>query len=633
MCGIVGFIQRGNREANRVLVHSMAEAVAHRGPDGEGIWLDESTGVSIGHRRLAILDLTERGAQPVVSQSGRCVLAMNGEIYNHRELRLTHLSSCAFRGSSDAETLVELIDQEGLCSALKLCEGMFALALYEVASRTLFLARDRIGEKPLHYAWSDKTFLFASELKAMRAHPAFNPAIDRNSVASFVRFSHVPAPFTIYENCYKLLPGTILAVSASQPEKPPNFSPFANESPNSPRAYFSLSESSRTGSIHSFDEASRQLETILASVVEQEMCADVPVGAFLSAGIDSTTTVSLMALRSKEPIKTFTIGFESPAFDESKIARSTAQLLGTHHTALTLTAVDVVNILPRITSIYDEPFGDSSQIPTFFVSQLAASNVKVVLSGDGGDELFGGYPRYLRADTIWNAARWMPLAFAAIVKRLSMLSSRNDSRLARRLLAIADLMSCPDEERFYLQTVSHSRKPHSLVMNAQEHCTFLHRAMSKHDESFLEFMMRADLLSYLPNDILVKTDRASMACSLEVRSPFLHPRIVQFARSLPLKFKIDHGVQKRVLRDILRRNLPRFDLRRPKSGFAIPLGEWLRGPLKDWAGDLLNPAAIRSDGFFDEQQISSAWNAHISGRQNWEYHLWDVLMFQSWLHA
>jgi asparagine synthase (glutamine-hydrolysing) len=633
MCGIVGFIQRGSREANRGLVHAMAEAVAHRGPDGEGIWLDENTGVSIGHRRLAILDLTECGAQPVVSQSGRCVLAMNGEIYNHRELRLTHLSSRAFRGSSDAETLVELIDQEGLCAALRLCEGMFALALYDVESRTLFLARDRIGEKPLHYAWSDKTFLFASELKAMRAYPAFDAAIDRNSVASFVRFSHVPAPFTIYENCYKLLPGTILAVSAGQPEKPPDFRPFANESPSSPRAFWSLPESPCIKSNESFDEASRALESILAGVVEQEMCADVPVGAFLSAGIDSTTIVSLMASRSGKPIKTFTIGFESPRFDESRIARSTAQSLGTDHTEVTLTARDVLKILPTITSIYDEPFADSSQIPTFFVSKLAASDVKVVLSGDGGDELFGGYPRYVRADTLWNAARWMPFALAAVVKKLSMLSSRNDSRLGRKLMAIAELINCPDKERFYLRTVSHWRKPHSLVRNAQEHRTFLHRAASSLDETFFEFMMRADLFSYLPNDILVKTDRASMACSLEVRSPFLHPKIVKFAHSLPLNYKIHAGVQKRILRDILRRNLPRFDLRRPKSGFAIPLEEWLRGPLKEWAGDLLNPVAIRNDGFFDEQQISSAWNAHISGRQNWEYHLWDVLMFQSWLHA
>ncbi|VUX54847.1 Asparagine synthetase [uncultured Woeseiaceae bacterium] len=650
MCGLVGFWQPGKMsEPDAVTVATaMSAQIQHRGPDNFGVWCDAESGVTMAHRRLSILDLSPAGHQPMLSECGRYVLILNGEIYNHLVLREEldkDGSSPLWRGHSDTETLLAVCSARGIERTLKATVGMFALALWDRKDKILTLARDRAGEKPLYYGWSRGVFLFGSELKALKAHPAFDAKIDRGALALMLRHNCIPAPHSIYVGIQKLMPGHYLQITAKDRSE--------GCSPRS-RPYWRFNDAVESGLTNRFHgsvtEAIDLLESQLMSSVGSQMVADVPLGAFLSGGIDSSTIVALMQAQSDRPVRTFTIGSNSADYNEASHAKEVARHLGTSHTELYVSPADALAVIPKLPTIYCEPFSDSSQIPTYLVSAMASDHVKVALSGDGGDELFGGYNRYLLAQSVWTRMQRFPKparrVVAALLKSASAAGWDRVFAVAGKLLPeslqlrtpgekahkLAGVLLADDGASFYRNLVSHWQDPASIVLDAEEPPTLLSRRGDwPETDNFVEWMMAMDAQTYMSDDILTKVDRAAMANSLETRVPFLDHRVIESAWRFPLSMKIRNGEGKWLLRQILYRHVPKELINRPKMGFGNPLHDWLRGPLRDWAEDLLDANRIRRGGYFDPAPIRELWDFHLSGRSNEQYPLWDVLMFQAWL--
>lgn len=654
MCGIAGFLGFPTTAAPGPVLRSMAAAIAHRGPDDHGYWLDPEQQVALGHRRLSIVDLSPNGHQPMFSADGRFVVAFNGEIYDFHDIR-TELEVAglapAWRGQSDTEVLLAAISAWGVERALQRATGMFALALWDRAERRLVLARDRIGEKPLFYGWSGNAFLFASELKALRQWPDWQPEIDRGSIALLLRHNYVPAPYSIYRRVFKLLPGSLVTVALPDARRGPGPDP---REPLPLRRYWSMRDTVRSATDKRFTgserEATDRLEQLLRASIARQMIADVPLGAFLSGGIDSSTVVALMQAQSSAPIRTFTIGFNEGAYDEAVHAKAVARHLGTDHTELYVTPDEAMAVIPEIPALYDEPFADPSQIPTHLVSRMARKHVTVCLSGDAGDELFGGYERYFIGERIWSRVGRIPRGmrrslahlltalpperWERVFNRIGPLLPRNVRHRSPgdKVHKLAEILDSTGPEDFYRGLVSHWRNPAALVIASREPSTIL----GLPDEwprldDFIERMMFLDSVSYLPDDILVKVDRAAMGVSLETRVPLLDHAIVEFAWQLPPALKVRNGTGKWLLRQVLHRHVPRELVDRPKMGFGVPIDSWLRGPLREWADALLDEARLRREGFFDASAIGRKWCEHLGGKRNWHYYLWDVLMFQAWL--
>ena len=653
MCGFVGFLgglAEHGRLGDESMLQRIADTIAHRGPDNAGYWSDIDCRIGMGHRRLSIVDLSPAGHQPMVSANGRYVIAFNGEIYNHLLLRAEFGRSGiapVWRGHSDTETLLAGFEAWGIRGTVERCVGMFAFAVWDRESRSLTLGRDRLGEKPLYYGWQGQgeqaAFLFGSELTALKAHPMFAAEIDRNALCLLMRHNYIPAPYSIYQSIRKLLPGTLLTITRADRE--PKTVP-----------YWSAAEVAVAGCASPFagtaEQAVDELEVLLKSAVRQQMVADVSLGAFLSGGIDSSTVVALMQSLSDRPVKTFTIGFHEADYNEAVHAKAVAAHLGTEHTELYVTPQQALDVIPRLPALYSEPFSDSSQIPTFLVSQLARQHVTVSLSGDAGDELFCGYNRYVVADRLWKKLSRLPMGSRRLAARgLMALSpmrwnsllgpvqgllptSLQQANWGDKLHKGAGVLASGDMDGLYLGLVSHWDDPASLVINTQEPLTLLTgHAPQLSGLDYIQRMMALDTLTYLPDDILVKVDRAAMGVSLESRVPFLDHRVVEFTWHLPLSMKLRDGVGKWVLREVLYRHVPKVLIERPKMGFGVPIDAWLRGPLKDWAEDLLSEQRLQREGFLNSVPIRQKWAEHLSGRRNWQYHLWNVLMFQAWLEA
>jgi len=647
MCGIVGFVRFEHQDnfSFKEVVSLMTNTLTHRGPDAAGIWLDEKVGIALGHRRLSILDLRPSGSQPMVSESGRYVIVFNGEVYNFQQLKQELAGkNIKWRGSSDTEVMLAAFEAFGVKEAVKKFIGMFAFALWDRQEHRLYLLRDRLGIKPLYYGWAGKTFLFASELKALRAYPGWQAEINRDALALFLRHNYIPAPYSIYRGILKLLPGTILSISLNTDT---GFLP-------EPDVYWSAREVAEEGLHNQLagDESAviERLEVLLKDAIGLRMIADVPLGAFLSGGIDSSTVVALMQAQSHKPVKTFTIGFEEEEYNEAAQAKAVAEYLKTEHTELYVTPEQAMAVIPRMSFFYDEPFADSSQIPTYLVSELTRQHVTVSLSGDGGDELFGGYNRYFWGRSIWQKIGWIPGGLRKLLSSgLTLLSPQAWDNLFMRLEPVlpgkarqrlpgdklhklAEILAVENPEAMYLGLVSHWKEPAVVVSGAVEPLTVLTDSRRWANlPDFTQRMMFLDLISYLPDDILVKIDRASMGVSLEARVPFLDHRIVEFAWQVPLSMKIRNGQGKWLLRQVLYKYVPEDLIERPKMGFGVPIDKWLRGPLRDWAESLLNEKRLKQEGFFNPAPIRQKWHEHLSGKRNWQYYLWDILMFQAWL--
>lgn len=645
MCGIAGFLGISVKSPDQVL-KAMTDTIAHRGPDHQGLWSDRDAGIALGHRRLSILDLSPAGDQPMHSASGRFVVVFNGEIYNHGLIRaeLECLSPRNWRGRSDTEVMLEAFEAWGVEAAVRRFTGMFAIALWDRRERKLFLIRDRIGEKPLYYGCCGNTILFGSELKALKAHPAFKGEIDRGALALYMRYCYVPAPYTIYKGIRKLVPGAMIVFDSG----------CSNPGGAVPAVYWSARDAAAQGLARPFRgtdaEAANALEKLLLDAIGGQMVADVPLGAFLSGGIDSSVIAALMQAQSSKRIRTFTIGTDDKQYNEAVQAKAVARHLGTDHTELYVSSSDALSVIPRLPGIYDEPFGDSSQIPTFLISQMTRSHVTVSLSGDAGDELFGGYNRYVWGKKIWNAARGIPYgmrrAAAASMTALSpqawdklfefaglAVPARYRQRMpGDRIHKLAGLLGAGSQAEMYRLQCSTWKDAGRIIPDAVEPVTALtDNALRLDIGDFILQMMYLDLISYLPGDILAKVDRAAMAVSLETRVPFLDHRVVEFAWQLPLDLKIRNGQGKWILRQVLHKHVPRELVDRPKMGFGVPIDMWLRGPLREWAESLLNEHRLAGEGYLDPAPVRELWEQHLSGRRNWQYHLWNVLMFQSWL--
>jgi asparagine synthase (glutamine-hydrolysing) len=590
---------------------------------------------------LAILDLSPHGHQPMLSPSGRYAIVFNGEIYNFRELRSELTGRFHFDGSSDTEVMLAAIEAYGLEAAVRRFIGMFAFALWDREGRRLHLVRDRVGIKPLYYGFLKESLVFASELRALQVHPQFTGEIDRGSLSLLLRHNCIPAPHSIYCGIRKLTPGTI--VSFDSPA----------ESEVKPTVYWSAEQVADSGLQRPFagsdEDAVEALDSLLHEAVGSRMVADVPLGAFLSGGVDSSLVVALMQTQSGRPVRTYSIGSPDSGYDEAGYARRVAEHLGTDHSEFYVTAEDALGVIPKLASIYDEPFADSSQIPTFLVSQLARGDVTVSLSGDGGDELFGGYNRHVWGKRVWNGLRWVPAPLRDAVGRYvaatspaawdrgyAAVESLLPGRLRQQMFGykihkMAGLVSSRSPADLYGRVASHWLDTSAVVVGAPGEQDPMALGTGESSWGFTEQMMYRDLVSYLPDDILTKLDRASMAVSLEARVPLLDHRVVEFAWRIPLGMKIRNGQSKWLLRQVLYRYVPRALIERPKAGFGIPLDVWLRGPLRDWAENLLDETRLREEGYFHPGPIREKWTQHLAGRSSWQYHLWDILMFQSWL--
>jgi asparagine synthase (glutamine-hydrolysing) len=615
----------------------MGNTLAHRGPDDSGIFFDKNAGVGLSFRRLSIIDLTAEGHQPMVSASGRYTIVFNGEVYNYEAIRM-ELGPQRWRGHSDTEVMLAAIERWGLEAAVRRFVGMFAFALWDGFERRLHLVRDRIGIKPLYYGHVDDSFVFASELKALRVFPGFPAAIDRDSLAAYMRCTYVPAPHSIYNGIHKLPPGHILTLTSSEA------SPVLG-------AYWSAAEMAHNGVESKLqgadEEIIEQLHEKLADSVRLRMIADVSLGAFLSGGIDSSTVVALMQAQSSRPVKTFTIGFHENQYNEATHARKIAEHLGTEHTEFFVTPQDALDVVPLLPSMYDEPFADSSQIPTHLVSKLARRHVTVALSGDGGDELFCGYPRYDFVQSLWNALRKIPGPIARGTAKLmrlvpAVLINNTAGRLplpqrlrrgpGEKLHRLADHLSVQDPAEIYLRALTMWPDPSAVVLNSHEHQAVAQAIRRFADmPDVREMAMLTDLTNYLPDDILTKVDRASMAIGLEARVPLLDHRVVEFAWRLPLHLKVRNGKTKWALRQVLYQHVPAELVERPKMGFGVPIDLWLRGPLREWAEDLLAPESLGRHGLLSVEPIRKKWKEHVSGARDWHYLLWPVLMFQAWM--
>jgi asparagine synthase (glutamine-hydrolysing) len=664
MCGIVGFLQHGTADAHvlRAQAEGMANAVRHRGPDDAGSWADAESGIALGHRRLSIVDLSQAGHQPMRSAQGRFVLSYNGEIYNHAEMRRSIEAAGdppAWRGHSDTETLLAAFELWGIEATLQKTVGMFAIALWDARERALYLIRDRFGEKPLYYGWTSGAFVFGSELKALRAYPSFQNAVSHEALAQFMRFMYVPAPRSIYQDVYKLEPGCFLRIDARNAVSAPA-SPLRAGSVHeglSIHRWWALDRVVEAGAASLFtneQEAVDALESTLSEAVSLQSMADVPLGAFLSGGVDSSTIVALMQRQSAGKVNTFTVGFEETAFDESQHARAVARHLGTMHTELFVTSAEARDVIPSLSSMYDEPFADSSQIPTHLICRVARQHVTVAMSGDGGDELFGGYNRYLWGPRMWRWFSWLPYearrfigfamhavpgkswdAVGAVMNRLLPRThgvtnaSNKASKLASRLQSLENM------DDLYMSLVSEWQDPAIVVRGRggalSEPSNLLQDpAPSAGVPDGPLLMMYRDATTYLPDDILCKLDRASMATSLETRVPFLDHRVAELAWRLPLHMKIREGRGKWALRQVLYRHVPRELIERPKAGFGVPLAEWLRGPLRDWCEHLLDAARLEREGYFHVLPIREKWAQHLKG-QDHTPSIWSVVIFQAWL--
>jgi len=658
MCGFAGLIDASGRTSPDKLctaVQSMAGAVRHRGPDDAGAWIDETAGVAFGFRRLSILELSEAGHQPMTSHDGRLVLVFNGEIYNHSELRAElNGNRHAWAGHSDTETLLECFAVWGVKKTLERTVGMFAMAVWNRPERLLYLARDRFGEKPLYYGWAGRSFIFGSELSALRRAPAFDNSIDRDVLALYMQYCCVPAPYSIYRDVYKLEPGCVLTLrhdAAAFPPRDALFAPARHPGLTLER-YWSLADVAERGLAHPLideHEATDRLEAALADAVRLQSIADVPLGAFLSGGIDSSTIAALMQAQSRRRVETFTIGFEEAAFNEATHARAVAAHLGTDHTELYVSPQQARAVIPKLPELYSEPFADASQIPTHLVSQVARRHVTVALSGDGGDELFGGYTRHLWAPRIWNRLRKVPAplrrAIAKAITRVPVSTwdglgrvitgnrvigrpGNKAHKLAHRLGRVRNV------DDLYRSLATTWPVDSGVVSGGRDIPVPLDAAMADCGPAqFEQRMMLWDALTYLPDDILHKVDRASMGVSLETRAPFLDHRVAELAWRLPLHMKIRDGRGKWILRQVLSRHVPGNLVERPKTGFGIPIDRWIRGPLREWAESLLGETALKSSGYFNPEPIRRKWTEHLSGKRDWENELWCVLMFQAWMKA
>jgi asparagine synthase (glutamine-hydrolysing) len=614
----------------------MASALQHRGPDDHGLWVDPEQGIALSHARLAIIDLSAQGHQPMVSRSGRYVVVFNGEIYNFPEIRARLLAQgCSFRSHSDTEVLLEAIAAWGVEAAVRECVGMFAFAVWDRVEHSIVLGRDRMGEKPLYYGWIGSSFVFASELKALRAHPEWRGALDSGALTLYLRHSYVPGPYTIYEGIFKLRPGCIIRVARFVPGALPE-----------PTPYWSLEDVTRGANdlLRTDEEAVDELERLLHTAVRQQMVADVPLGAFLSGGIDSSAVVALMQAQTPRRVRTFTIGFGRGSHNEAPAARRIATHLGTDHTELYIRPEDALAMIPELCRIYDEPFADSSQIPTVLVSQLARRSVTVSLSGDGGDELFAGYPTYQRGPHVNRRIGSVPptvrrqlgraLLSRPVVAGLGLLTQRKGGVPVERALRLGEILEQRSPLAVHRALHSHWLRPNTVVRGGVEPTSWFTADREPWPgRSFAEGMLLTDAVTYLPDDLLVKVDRAAMSVSLETRVPLLDHRVVEFAMRLPWHMKVRGGVTKWILRQVLYRHVPRELVDGPKQGFAVPMAEWLRGPLRDWAGELLDRRRIEEQGFFHSKPIEVKWSEHQKGLCDWSYPLWSILMFQAWLEA
>lgn len=651
MCGIAGFINsKHTAERNQAeILSAMAQKMRDRGPDDCGIWLSQNGVIGLAHTRLSIIDTSSAGHQPMVSSSGKYVISFNGEIYNHLDLReQLRKSGCLvdWQGRSDTETLLESFEYWGIEKTLERCVGMFALALWDQHNNSLTLARDRLGEKPLYYGWQGSTFIFGSVLSTLRAHPEFVATVDRGALALFLRHNYVPCPYSIYQNIYKLPPASYLQLTIPNGD----FKTISVDSVTI-KSYWSLGLVAQIGICEQFlgsdQDALVEFEHLLHSAVKGQMEADVPLGSLLSGGLDSTAIATLMQINSSTPVQTFTIGFSENEYDETAHASTIAKYLGTNHTELRLSGADALNLVPQMPLVYDEPFADPSQLPTYLVMKLARQGVTVALSGDGGDELLGGYNRYLYVPKVWKWAGPLPRclrnfagmgmqhfpystfnwAVAPLAKLLNV--SQPSTKLHKLGQRISEMRSIDD---LYSSLVSEwSDVPNLVIGETRTQSIIGTRACWPDLANPVARMMALDSLTYLPDDILVKVDRAAMAVSLETRAPFLDHRLIEFAWTLPTNMKIRNGSGKWLLRQLLDKYVPRELTERPKMGFSIPLDEWLRGPLKDWAENLLSEQRLRQEGYFHPEPIRRVWEAHLYGKGSFGNRLWSILMFQSWL--
>jgi len=649
MCGFAGYLDLSAGQSNEELLSqasSMAQTLRHRGPDDAGAWADANSGIAFGFRRLSILDLSPQGHQPMHSKSGRYVIVFNGEIYNFKLLRRRlEDRRHVFVGRSDTEVLLAAIDEWGIEDSLKCFNGMFAFAVWDRHLKQLHLVRDRLGEKPLYYGWCGSTFVFGSELKALRAHPDFSSSVDCESLFDYLRYNCIPAPRSIYKGIFKVPPATLLSLKST-----------CSTPQTESTCYWSAKESALHGIANPFqggaEEAAYELDELLRDSVRLRMLADVPVGAFLSGGIDSSTVVSVMQAENESPIRTFSIGFVEHDYDEAVHAKRVAEHLGTIHNELYVSSTEVIEAILQLPCIYDEPFADSSQIPTFLVSRLARQHVTVALSGDGGDELFGGYNRYAWAPRIWRGVGWLPKTIRRAVADLfeslspqvrepiiqtllrSVSGANRPPQLGDKLQRLAKAVTADSPEHMYGILASECYDPATFLQSSP--LTRNSQNDLKRDTDLKDMaarMMYLDTVTYLPDDILVKLDRATMAASLEARVPLLDHRLVEFAWKLPLSLKIRRGQGKWVLRQVLHKYLPSKLVQRPKAGFAVPISDWLRGPLHDWADSLLDETRLGTEGFFNPGSVRQRWHEHIEGKRNWHGQLWGILMFEAWIDS